>query len=98
MDDAKKELVQNWLHKARRDLDSAICLASVPIPLLDTAIFHCQQSAEKALKGWLTYHDQRFEKTHDVRMLVTLAVALKAEFINWFDSAESLTPYAMAYR
>jgi HEPN domain-containing protein len=98
MGDAKQELVQNWLSKARRDLDSAIRLASGSKPLLDTAIFHCQQSAEKALKGWLAYHDQRFEKTHDVRMLVTLAAAQKAEFTNWFDAAETLTPYATAYR
>ena len=73
-------------------------MASGPKPLLDTAIFHCQQSDEKALKGWLAYHDQRFEKTHDVRLLVTLAAALKTEFTNWFDTAETLTPYATAYR
>ena len=98
MGDAKQELVQNWLSKARRDLDSATRLASGRKPLLDTAIYHCQQGAEKALKGWLTYHDQRFEKTHDVRMLVTLAVALKPDFADWFTAAETLTPYATAYR
>jgi hypothetical protein len=31
-------------------------------------------------------------------MLVTLAVAMKADFANWFNPAESLTPYATAYR
>jgi len=98
MGDAKQELVRNWLSKAGRDLDSATCLASGPKPLLDTAIFHCQQSADKALKGWLVYHDQRFENTHDVRLLVTLAATLKADFKNWFDTAEALTPYATAYQ
>jgi HEPN domain-containing protein len=98
MDDAKKELVQAWLSKARRDLDSAKRLASGSKPFLDTAIYHCQQAAEKALKGWLAYHDQRYEKTHDVRMLVTLAATLKTDFTQWFDTAEALTPYATAYR
>jgi len=98
MGDAKQELVRNWLYKASRDLDSAIRLASGSNPLLDTAIFHCQQSAEKALKGWLAYHDQRLEKTHDVRMLVTLAATLETGFKNWFDTAEALTPYASAYQ
>ena len=98
MDDAKRKLVQNWLDKARRDLASATRLASGQSPLLDTAIYHCQQAAEKALKGWLTYHDQRFEKTHDVRMLVTLAIGLKDDFANWNNAAEILTPYATAYR
>jgi len=31
-------------------------------------------------------------------MLVTLAAALKSDFTNWFDTAETLTPYATAYR
>ena len=63
--DAKRSLVRNWLKKARRDLLSARRLARGKDPYFDTAIYHCQQTAEKAVKGWLVYHDQSFEKTHD---------------------------------
>ena len=96
--DAKQSLVRNWLHKARRDLLSAKRLARGPDPYLDTAIYHCQQCVEKAVKGWLVYHDQSFEKTHDLRLLVTLASEVESQFAQWFDVAEQVTPYATAYR
>lgn len=62
MDDPKIELVQSWLTKARNDLGSARRLTSDPEPYLDIAIYHCHQAAEKALKGFLVYHDIEFEK------------------------------------
>jgi HEPN domain-containing protein len=96
--DAKRSLVRNWLQKARRDLLSAKRLASGKDPYLDTAIYHCQQTAEKAIKGWLVYHDQSFEKTHDLRLLVTLASEIEPKFTEWFDVAEEVSPYATAYR
>ena len=46
--DAKRSLVRKWLIKARRDLLSARRLARGADPYLDTAIYHCQQCAEKA--------------------------------------------------
>jgi HEPN domain-containing protein len=96
--DAKHALVRNWLKKARRDLLSAKRLARGHDPYLDTAIYHCQQCVEKSLKGWLVYHDQSFEKTHDLRLLVTLASEVETKFSEWFDVAEQVSPYAIAYR
>jgi HEPN domain-containing protein len=96
--DAKLKLVHNWLVKASRDIDSAKLLASAKKPILDTAIYHCQQAAEKCLKGWLVYHDQRIEKTHDIRLLVTLASNIEPEFRKYFEAGEYLTPYVTAYR
>jgi HEPN domain-containing protein len=84
--------------KARRDLLSAKRLTRGNDPYFDTAIYHCQQTAEKAVKGWLVYHDQSFEKTHDLRLLVTLASEIESKFTEWFDVAEQISPYATAYR
>jgi len=84
--------------KARRDLLSARKLARGKEPYFDTAIYHCQQVAEKAVKGWLIYHDLPFEKTHDLRLLVTLAAEVQPEFNAWLDAAERVAPYATAYR
>lgn len=54
MDEAKRELVRGWLIKARNDLFTARALGGLPDAPLDTAIYHCQQAAEKAVKGtWL---------------------------------------------
>jgi HEPN domain-containing protein len=96
--DAKQSLVRNWLNKARRDLLSAKRLVRGSEPYFDTAIYHCQQCTEKAVKGWLVYHDLTFEKTHDLRLLVTLASEIEPKFIQWYDVAEQVSPYATAYR
>jgi HEPN domain-containing protein len=96
--DAKRSLVHKWLTKARRDLLSAKRLARGPDPYFDTAIYHCQQCVEKAVKGWLVYCDQSFEKTHDLRLLVTLASEIEPMFTEWFDVAEQISPFATSYR
>src|SRR5512139_3749994 len=92
--DAKRSLVRKWLTKARRDLLSAKRLARGSDPYLDTAVYHCQQCVEKSIKGWLVHHDQTFEKTHDLRLLVTLASEIEPDFNEWFDMAEMISPYA----
>ncbi len=96
--DAKLTLVHKWTLKARRDLLSAKRLAQGKEPYLDTAIYHCQQSVEKAVKGWLVYHDQSFTKTHDLRLLVSQAADVDEKFKKWMDIAERVSPYATATR
>jgi len=98
MDEAKKDLVRSWLSKAMRDLASARKLAGGAEPYLDTAVYHCQQAAEKALKAFLVFHDQRFPKTHDLRSLANLAEPYKEGLATLYDAAERLTPYAVAFR
>lgn len=98
MDEAKRELVQSWLIKAQHDVAAARKLSTGPDPYLDTAIYHCQQAAEKAVKGFLVFHDQEFEKTHNIQFLITLAIPFEAEFSSWLEVAERLTPYAGMFR
>lgn len=98
MDDAKRELVGAWLAKARNDLIAATELGALPDGPLDSAIYHCQQAAEKSVKGFLAYQDHRLERSHDVERLVELAAAYDARFAAWEDAAITLTPYATAYR
>ena len=98
MDKATLELAGNWLLKAQRDLATARKLAAGPEPYLDTAIYHCQQAAEKAIKGLLVFYGQRFEKLHNVQLLVTLAQPFAPELGTLLEAAERLTPYATAFR
>ena len=98
MDEPKKELIRNWLVKAQHDLASARKLASEPDPYLDTAIFHCQQAAEKAVKAVLVFHDQRHEKTHDIRRLLNLAAGFDRKLTEFLQLAATLTPYSTAFR
>jgi HEPN domain-containing protein len=76
MADAERDAAQKWLLKALHDLESARKLVAGDDPILDTAIYHCQQAAEKAVKGFLTFHRKRFEKTHDIERLILLATQL----------------------
>jgi|SRR5581483_6514581 len=97
-DDPKQELVQSWLIKALHDLGSAKKLAADPNPFFDAAIYHCQQSAEKAVKGFLLFHDTRFDKTHNIVALINLALSHEPNFAKWLPQAELLTPYATEFR
>ena len=98
MDEATSELTRTWLIKARADLGSARKLANGPDAYLDAAIYHCQQAAEKAVKGFLTFCGQRFEKVHNLALLVAQAMKLRLEFSDLLDAAERLTPYATLFR
>jgi HEPN domain-containing protein len=97
MDD-RAELVKNWIVKAQHDLLAAQKLSSDSEIYADIAIYHCQQSAEKAIKGFLILHDRAFPRTHDLRLLVQLALVLNPSFQNYQEAAELLTPYATAFR
>jgi HEPN domain-containing protein len=98
MSGTREELVASWLLKAKRDLLSAHELATAEMPLLDTAAYHCQQAAEKAVKGFLVFHDVRFEKSHDIVLLVTQASDIEPSFSVYLDAARLLTPLAVEYR
>ncbi len=53
MDEAKRELVQGWLLKASDDLGAARLITQNDRSFPGVTIYHCQQAAEKALKGFL---------------------------------------------
>lgn len=98
MDEAAQELVRDWLTRASHDLQAARILAISESPLLDTAIYHCQQAAEKSIKAWLQSEDNPFPKTHDVEELVERASAINPDFGRLAKAASVLTPYASAFR
>jgi HEPN domain-containing protein len=98
MSDTKAILTHSWLVKAERDLFSAKQLAEAETPLRDTAAYHCQQAAEKALKGFLLYSDIRFEKTHDLDVLISQAAGVEPEFVKCRGAGHILTPLAVEFR
>jgi HEPN domain-containing protein len=98
MDEALDDLTREWLTKALHDLQTARIIANAPDGPLDTAIYHCQQAAEKSLKGWLTANSNPFEKTHDIRRLIKQAASALPDFNRFSTAAEVLTPYVSAFR
>lgn len=92
------ELVYEWLLKARHDLASAERLLSGEEPLRDTGCFHCQQTVEKLLKAFPSYHAVEFEKSHSLVYLVDLCVQLDESFKSLYRTAQNLTVYAVGIR
>jgi HEPN domain-containing protein len=98
MADEKHREVQAWMRRADNDLRSAqVDLAADP-PLIEDALFHCQQAAEKAMKAFLTAHDTAFRKTHDLDELAATCEERDASLKVALDPARDLTVFAWAFR
>jgi HEPN domain-containing protein len=61
-------------------------------------MFHAQQGAEKSLKGFLTWHQVPFRKTHDLRELFAACKNIDASLHELGEKAEELTPFAWVFR
>lgn len=98
MDDDKQELIREWLLKAYHDLIAARILAQSSEAVWEVSLYHCQQAAEKALKGFLAYWDCPIKKTHNLVLLLESASQIEPCFDTWEQAAARLTPYSTAYR
>ncbi|MFH0937750.1 MAG: HEPN domain-containing protein [Planctomycetota bacterium] len=94
----KRQEAQAWLQKADNDLRSAqVDLAAEP-PLIEDALFHCQQAAEKAMKAFLTAHDITFRKTHDLDELASACEQIDVSLKDALNPARDLTVFAWEFR
>ena len=98
MDETRLKLLHSWLTKAGNDLRSARVLGANADGPLDTAIYHCQQTAEKAVKAFLVSRDIAPDKTHDIRALTLKAAEHEPRFNELITVAAELTPYAWEFR
>jgi HEPN domain-containing protein len=100
MDEATVCEVQQWLHKADHDLRAAARLTETgeDEPLLDTAVYYCQQAVEKALEAYLTAHGIVFSKIHLLAPLLEQCKDKEKEFSRFDDAADFLTPFATEFR
>jgi HEPN domain-containing protein len=89
---------REWLLKVALDLRGARLDLDATPPLLEDALFHCQQAVEKALKALLVWHDRPFRKTHSLEELGRAACAVDSALTNLVDEAAPLTEYAWAFR
>ena len=68
-----KELVAEWFRFANMDLTTAkFDLENMHPAPLEIICYHCQQAAEKYLKGAIIAFGEEPEKTHDLSKLVTV--------------------------
>ena len=87
-----------WLEKAHKDLRCAQIDLEADPPASEDALYHCQQAAEKVLKGFLVWHDQPFSKTHDLGKLGKQAFELDETLEPIIDDVVEFTKYAWMFR
>lgn len=89
---------RGWLAKAHSDLRAAEHEFGAVPPLLDDVVFHCQQPAEKAMKGFLTWHGRPFRKTHSLEEIGEQCLRVDSTLRDLIDRAVPLTEYAWKFR
>ena len=97
-DPVRVEDTRAWLERARQDMGAGRADLAADPSYPGDAMFHAQQAAEKALKGFLAWYEVIFRKTHDLRELFGNCSRIDPSLRELGERAESLTPYAWHFR
>ncbi|MBN2286696.1 MAG: HEPN domain-containing protein [Tissierellales bacterium] len=92
------QLAQEWFDIAEIDLSSAHHLLTMHPRPIEIICYHCQQSAEKYLKGFLVFNNHEVIKTHDLIILKKLCCEYDADFENLNEECLRLTDYSVNIR
>lgn len=65
----RTKYVIDWLTRAQEDIQAAEILLREN-DLMNQVCFHCQQAAEKYLKGFLAFHETNVRKIHELEILL----------------------------
>lgn len=87
-----------WFEYADNDLEAAIILSAQLKPKYEIVCYHCQQCAEKMLKGFIAYNNGRLQKTHDLAVLCETSTKYDIDFKNILEICSDLTIYASEVR
>lgn len=96
--DYLKKKAGEWFRKGGSDLRSAEILIKDFQPPTDTICFHCQQAAEKYLKGYLTLNNIEFIKSHDLDYLLKLCIDNDRNFESFREIILILNKYGIEPR
>jgi HEPN domain-containing protein len=89
---------RRWFGKADEDLRVAMALMKLAPPAIAAAAFHCQQAAEKILKGLLIAARRKAGKTHQLGELGTQVADAFPTLRPDLDAIGALTPWFVAMR
>jgi HEPN domain-containing protein len=93
------ELVKEWFKYSNNDYLSAKKLFEDMWPKqLEISCYHCQQSAEKALKAYLIFKDIDPPHIHDLQRLSKLCADYDSSFASIFDLCSSITDFSVVSR
>ena len=98
----KLDEVRVWLEKAAHDINAAEvdqrAADDENSDFLWDVMFHCQQSVEKSLKGFLTWYDIKFKRTHDLAEIGAQCTGVDSDLVSVVREAEPLSQYAWEFR
>lgn len=84
--------------KAENDLINAENTIKMDSPPTDTICFHSQQCAEKYIKGFLTFYEIDFPKTHSLEDLILLGKSVAPKIESELEDIEILSGYGVEIR
>ena len=87
---------EGWLKIA--DEDFLLAKLAIKNELFSSVAYHCQQAAEKYLKGYLVFNKKKVIKTHDLTKLVVLCNYIDNDFSKLYVSSEKLNPFSTKFR
>jgi len=93
-----KKYITEWFRFANMDLETAEYIQGKRPQPLEIICYHCQQSAEKYLKGYLVYKKIEPPKTHDLVDLNDMCADIDKQFNNINKACGALTRYGVQPR
>ena len=94
----KKAIAKAWHDFAKDDLAAAKHLLGLHPLKLEIICYHCQQAAEKVLKGFLISRDIEPPKTHDLRLLRRICGQIDKIFDEIENACARLSSYGVQAR
>lgn len=93
-----KDIAQEWFRIAELDLSSAAFLQGMHPKPIEIICYHCQQAAEKYLKGFLALQGEEIKRTHDLIQLNKGCQQYDEDFKSIAEACLMLTDYGVNIR
>jgi HEPN domain-containing protein len=93
-----EDVAKEWFKIAEADLSSAEFLQNMQTIPTEIICYHCQQSAEKYLKGFLSLKGEAIKRSHDLVILNKECRKYDADFQTIEDDCLMLTDYGVNVR
>lgn len=93
-----RDIAKEWFSFAENDLNSAKFLLQMKPTPLEIICYHCQQSAEKYLKGYIALSNGNVIKTHDLTLLNKVCIKYNSDFQKLEDDCIELVDYGVQVR
>jgi HEPN domain-containing protein len=93
-----KKTVLEWFKYADKDVFAVNHLLTAYPQPYEIICYHCQQAAEKYLKGFLVYNDIKPPKIHELDTLCEMCSKLEEKFDDIIKECLTLTVYGVQAR